>query len=258
VFDAAEHAVDENVETTEPSGNVPLDLATADPAEADAPPDDDWPASEPLDADDALDLPGLMPGDVEADTDPVIHIPADLPDLEPAAYEAPSAEQALESPPAHPRTLHPAAVLAALLLITAALGQLAWHYRDQVLATPIGQMLGEKLCGLADCKLPPQRAPSRFVLLERNIAPAPDRDGVLAMQLSFRNDAGFAQPLPDIQLSLYDSEQRLMARRRLHPEEYLFPAPASGFLVASGEQVRVNLQLEDPGRKAVGFRLEFL
>ena len=103
-----------------------------------------------------------------------------------------------------------------------------------------------------------RRAPSRYIVLERSIGPVEGQPGVLAMHLSFRNTAEFSQPLPDIQLSLYDSEQRLMARRRLHPDEYLFPAPAGGFLVDSGEQVRVNLKLEDPGRRAVGFRLEFL
>jgi predicted Zn finger-like uncharacterized protein len=188
--------------------------------------------------------------------EPPFDIPDDMPLLEPAAEAAPSIEQSLEAPPAEAPSRWPA--VGVVLLVLLALGQLAWQLRQPILATPAGRGIAEGVCDLAGCQLPPRRAPSRYVVLERNIAPVAGREGVLALHLSFRNSAEFAQPLPDVQLSLYDSEERLMARRRLHPDEYLFPAPPAGTLVESGGLLQVDLQLEDPGRRATGFKLEFL
>ena len=189
---------------------------------------------------------------------PPFEIPDDLPDIQPAEREILSAERTL----AEPRATHPARavlpLIGAALLSLLAVGQLAWFNQDQVLATPAGYALVQGLCSLVGCTPPPRRAPSRFSVLERNIAPEPEQPGVLAMRVSFRNDADFPQPLPDIQLSLYDSEEKLLARRLLHPRESLFPAPADDTQVAPGSTVRVDLQLEDPGRRATGFKLEFL
>jgi predicted Zn finger-like uncharacterized protein len=268
VFDAAQHAAGDDTEPAEagsaaaaapdsgeqlPTGDIP-DTAAGN---------DDWARPEPLDdGDDVLDLSAIAADTGAADPDELLpfHVPDDLPDLEPTEHAALTPEQALEAAPPHAAQHGWMQRLATALLILVALGQLAWQYREQVLATPAGHALAEGLCSLAPCRVTARRAPSRYTLLERNIAPAqgPGGETTLAMRLSFRNSADFAQPLPDIQLSLYDSEQRLMARRRLHPDEYLFPAPAADFLVESGGLVQVELQLEDPGRKAVAFKLNFL
>lgn len=209
--------------------------------------------ADPLDLDLASDAK-----DADLGSGLPFEVPDDLPELQ-AAKETPPPLEDMDTDPQAPSRLPSAlAGIAVLLLALLAIGQLAWFNREQVLATPIGHGMARVLCSMVDCQLPARRAPSRYAVLERNIGPAPDQSGVLAMHLRFRNDADFAQPLPDIQLSLYDTEERLMARRRLPPEEYLFPAPSPGLLVAPQEEIQVNLQLEDPGRRAVGFKLEFL
>lgn len=197
-------------------------------------------------------------GHVDLRGAPPFEVPDDLPDIEPSPEPALSAEQALATAPPRHSTRGLLAGLLGALLIALALGQLAWFNRAQVLATPLGHNAAEGLCALAGCKVPPRRAPSRFAVLDRNIGPDPDQPGALVMRLGFSNNGEFAQPLPDIQLSFYDSQQKLMARRRLHPDEYLFPAPPADVLVEPGEAVQVDLRLEDPGRHATGFKLEFL
>jgi len=194
--------------------------------------------------------------DAAPDAQPPPYNLDELPDLHldnPLAEDSPLAEA--------PRPSRLPALLQsglAVLLVLLALAQLGWFNREQILATPMGQGLAQALCGPFDCELPPRRAASRYAVLERNIGADPEQAGVLLMQLSFRNGADFAQPLPDIQLSFYDSEQQLMARRRLHPDEYLFPAPAPDMLAAPQDVILVELRLEDPGRHATGFKLEFL
>jgi predicted Zn finger-like uncharacterized protein len=206
--------------------------------------------------------PPEPPGSKDASDDPALApLPPldnldELPDLqidEPQTEDQPFA--AAPQPSRLPALLKGAA---AVLLVLLAVAQLGWFKREQVLATPIGQGLAQALCSLFDCQLPPRRAASRYAVIERNIGADPEQAGVLLMHLSFRNGADFAQPLPDIQLSFYDTEQQLMARRRLHPDEYLFPAPPPGMLAAPQDVIQVELRLEDPGRHASGFKLEFL
>jgi len=197
----------------------------------------------------------LDPGDRD---DPPLRLdpPFDAPEPPPgsaAATESPTAP-ATTTPPRHAWP----AWLAAGLLLLLALAQLAWLNRELVQTAPGGPQLVASLCRLAGCTPPVRRAPSRYAVLERHIGPDPQQPGTLVMRLSFRNQADFAQPLPDIQLSLYDTEERLMARRRLHPDEYLFPAPAPDTRVAPGGTVLVDLRLEDPGRYASSYKLEFL
>jgi predicted Zn finger-like uncharacterized protein len=233
---------------------------------------------EPLDIPDMIDslhsrhttphdaVPDLEPGSsvdtprqsAEPDDDLPFDMPADLPDIEPAEQEILSSDKVLPQQASPHKLRSWLGSLAALALTLTAFGQLAWFNRTAVLATPAGYTLAQGLCTLLDCTPPPRRAPSRFKILERNIVPAPHQQGVLAMRLSFSNGADFPQPLPDLQLSLYDNEEKLLARRRLHPREYLFPAPSDGTLVEPGATVVVDLQLEDPGRRASGFKLEFL
>jgi hypothetical protein len=73
-----------------------------------------------------------------------------------------------------------------------------------------------------------------------------------------RNEAETAQPLPDIQLSLLDTNGSVMIRRRLAPGEYMFPPPPKDRLVAAGEVVTIDLDFKDPGYLATGFTIDFL
>jgi predicted Zn finger-like uncharacterized protein len=242
-------------------------LAASEPAQTSAAqeaiepgPDNDAPfdAPQPLDISEVPDLAVSAEAVAEADNTLPFEVPQDLPDIEPAPEHTLDAQRTLAGSTGHGigYTLLPG--LLGVLLIALALGQLAWFNRGQVLATPLGHKAATGLCMVAGCEVPARRAPSQFAVLDRNIGPDPERDGVLMMQLGFSNNADFAQPLPDIQLSLYDSQQKLMARRRLHPDEYLFPAPLPDALVAPGDTVQVDVRLEDPGRHATGFKLEFL
>jgi hypothetical protein len=78
----------------------------------------------------------------------------------------------------------------------------------------------------------------------------------MQLDVSFRNQAGFAQPPPQLQLSLYDTRQTLLARRRFAPAEYLGQAKLPD-AVAAGEIVSARLLLKDPGPAATGFELAF-
>ncbi|MCB1758978.1 MAG: zinc-ribbon and DUF3426 domain-containing protein [Gammaproteobacteria bacterium] len=148
------------------------------------------------------------------------------------------------------------AILAAIVL---ALGQLAWFSRDALLHHPQLRELLEVACAELDCTLPPWHEPQGFRISERSVSTHPANDQALQIRLTFRNDARFAQRYPQLQLSLYDLNERLSARRRFQPSEYLRTPPATPQqLMAAGASVDVEMALRDPGRQITAFIIDFL
>lgn len=144
-----------------------------------------------------------------------------------------------------------AAVLGIILLF-----QIGNSQKDTFKYTAVGQIVCSWIDG--DCTKPIQRAPEAFKVLHRHIVPDPNVPDVLAMNLSILNQADFAQPHPDIQLALYDIQDELVARRRISPQEYLIPPPATDALIQPKQKLNLDLVFEDPGVHVTGFRINFL
>lgn len=179
-------------------------------------------------------------------------VPDDLPALEPSDKAALDLHDSL-----HPQTKTATPWwqkgLTLLLAITF-LGQLIWFYRIPLMQQPQAQTL----CLIIDCSEAQRREADAFSIVQREIEPNPDQPGSLKLVLHFRNSATFAQPLPDLQLALFDSNESLLARRRILPREYTFPASTSNRLIAPQEVVTISLAFEDPGSRASGFKIDFL
>lgn len=143
--------------------------------------------------------------------------------------------------------------LAALLLLGLGL-QLAWQYRQQLLAD---YPFLAPVCEHLPCFDPVTHEPDRFRVMQRAIRPAANQPGALTLDAAIRNDAHAAQALPDIQLSLVDIEGKVLIRRSLSPRDYLFPPPEPGTLVAPGEVITIVVDFKDPGSRATGFLIDF-
>lgn len=147
--------------------------------------------------------------------------------------------------------------LLVVLLLALAAAQLAWAEREHLLKEPRSRAVLAWACSLLSCSLPEARDPGAFVVLERSLAPATDAAQALALRVQFSNRAPYAQPLPLLQLSLFDNQQRVLARRSFRPREYLQLATAPQRLVEPEEVVTIELLLEDLGPRATGFELAF-
>lgn len=147
--------------------------------------------------------------------------------------------------------------LAVMALLALAAAQWAWIERDRLLTDPVVRAALTQLCANLPCALAPQRDPAGYLVLQRQLEPAADATGGLALRVSFVNQRDFAQPPPQLQLSLFDTGQSLLARRTLTPGEYL-PGPMDpGRLVAAEEVITIEFRLADPGPHATGFELAF-
>lgn len=181
-------------------------------------------------------------------------IPDNLPEIRPTEAVPLSMEETLHKNATHNRRGTLGWSLAIILLLTAALGQLAWFGRDHLLRYPAGRELLERACELLSCQLPPRHEPEKIQVLSRTITSHPDKANALLVTLSLRNDGDFAQAWPQIELSLLDRNGALVARRSFGPEEY---RNTTGEMLEPGIPQSLRLELADPGDQVVGFQFDF-
>jgi hypothetical protein len=73
---------------------------------------------------------------------------------------------------------------------------------------------------------------------------------------SFVNQAPFAQKLPDLLISLFDVQGKLIANRLFTPAEYLLEDRNRG-VVRPELPVQFRLEIVDPGTDALTYEFEF-
>lgn len=143
-----------------------------------------------------------------------------------------------------------------LLLIVVLAGQLAWFNRDTLALDPRWRPWLQKVCDTAGCTLPPLRDPHAIEMVDRNVQTHPQYQGALLITATLVNQATFAQPYPEVELSMTNLDQKRVAARRFLPAEYLDNGHAQG-LIPPGASVRLKLEIADPGQEAVGFEFAF-
>jgi hypothetical protein len=91
---------------------------------------------------------------------------------------------------------------------------------------------------------------------EANPADADQPEGeTLTLRLRVRNGATLAQPRPYLDLELFDLAGDLIAARRFAPADYAQDDPV---LMASGEEIAVELVFASPGVETSGFKVRLL
>lgn len=112
-------------------------------------------------------------------------------------------------------------VIASLLLA----GQLVYFEGTAFSRNPEFRPGLEKLCGQLNCRLPVYKNPDEFVVLQSSLSALPDRSQLFRAVI--RNRAAFAQPYPNLELTLLDYAENPFARRIFRPQDYLINAQAA-------------------------------
>jgi hypothetical protein len=146
--------------------------------------------------------------------------------------------------------------LAIPLLLVALLLQVAIADRANLAADRDWRPRIATLCALLGCSIPPWREPAALHVTSRDLRPHPTLPGVLVVSATFRNDAPFAQPWPQLQLSLQNLDGESLGLRRFAPRENLGRNPPAGG-IGAGQSASIRLEILDPGKRAVAFGFEF-
>ena len=202
-----------------------------------------------LESTDFSDAPPVEPEEV---VPPPFDVPDDLPPLE-VEHDV-DLEISTQARPTR-RVLRILATISAMLLAAGLLVQLGWGYRDYLLAQYPAL---EPVCEFIPCRAEVGRDTTALRVLQRNITRTENAPESLTLRIRFTNAATFAQPYPDIQLSLLDNGGNPVVRRRLDPGEYMIPTPSQDSRIAPGEVVTISVDFVDPGYLATGFVIDFL
>ena len=144
--------------------------------------------------------------------------------------------------------------VAALLLSLGLLALIA--ERDTLAADARWRPWLERSCETLPCTLAPWREPAAMQLMTRDVRPHPSVPGALLISASFRNQAQWAQPWPQLDLTLSDLNGRPIAQRQFQPDQYL-GIGARESLIQPDQTASVTLEVRDPGKQAVAFEFNF-
>lgn len=191
---------------------------------------------------------------------PVLGMPLDIGAAARArrtAGEQGMAEDAAE-PRGYGRLLLRAAWIAAAIVIAVVITfQVARFQGEPLLERAAVQSALERI-GLRE---PPAAAPfrdlDRIHLVSRELRSHPTRNGWLRLSATIVNRAPRSQPWPALEVTLLDSAGESVARKRFEPSAYLAGGSDVDKGMAPQAYLPLVVELEDPGRRAVGFELAF-
>ncbi|HSD00174.1 MAG TPA: zinc-ribbon and DUF3426 domain-containing protein [Casimicrobiaceae bacterium] len=152
-----------------------------------------------------------------------------------------------------PRRLY--ALAASALVIGLAL-QAILEYRDAVAARlPATRPMLETACGLLGCTIEPLRDAAALSIDASDLQADPAHRGLLLLSATVRNRAGHAVAFPDLELTLTDSSDRVVARRAFPPEDYAGGTadPHQG-IPPNGERI-IRMFLDASATQQAGYRL---
>ena len=153
--------------------------------------------------------------------------------------------------------LGPLAWLVGVLLLTAVgIAQAIYYQRYQLIENPRYQQQVINLCQVLPCAETSFSSTEQIRLLERNVFTHPVASNALMVTGSYVNQAPFAQKLPDLLISLFDVQGKLIANRLFTPPEYLLNDKNRGVL-KPGLPVQFRLEVVDPGTDALTYEFEF-
>jgi predicted Zn finger-like uncharacterized protein len=142
-----------------------------------------------------------------------------------------------------------------LLLAGLALQYLYYHRLALAENASLRPLLSQ-LCEITGCRLPPHRELGKIVLGNHLVQSHPSYENSLLITATLVNRAGFNQPYPIVEVVMTDLGQRVVARRRFLPGEYLVGSSDTTDL-SPGTEVPLMLEVVDPGKSAVGFEFNF-
>ncbi len=143
-----------------------------------------------------------------------------------------------------------------LLLAAAGIAQAVYYQRYQLIEDPRFQQQVVNLCRILPCAESEFTSPEQIRLLERNVFTHPIAANALMVTGSFSNEAPFAQKMPEMLISLFDVQGKLIANRLFKPGEYLLRDRDRNVIEASAT-IQFRLEIVDPGTDALTYEFEF-
>jgi predicted Zn finger-like uncharacterized protein len=143
-----------------------------------------------------------------------------------------------------------------LLLSAAGIAQAIYYQRYHLIEDLRYQQQVIHLCRFLPCAETEFSSTEQIQLLERNVFTHPVTSNALMVTGSFVNEAPFAQKPPNLLISLFDVQGKLIANRLFTATEYLTEGRNRG-AIKPGSPIQFRLEIVDPGTDALTYEFEF-
>lgn len=147
-------------------------------------------------------------------------------------------------------------VVGSILLLLMLLGQVMHALRVEIAAQLPGiKPMLASYCELLKCSIPLPKKAELMSIESSDLVADPERFNVIILNASLRNRAPYAQVYPNLELSLTDFEDKVIARRVFVPAEYLNAVEDENLGLASAREILVKLHLDTADLKPAGYKL---
>lgn len=150
-----------------------------------------------------------------------------------------------------------------IFLCTTLFAEYLWFNRNTLNQNAQLQTWFTEICQQLECKGIAIRDPSKIELVTRNVYSHPNEKDALMINVTLKNNAQFAQPLPVMQVSFSDVRGGTIAARRFLPNEYLptnnrQPERKRLHVLQPDTNITFTMEIQDPGKKALTYEFDFL
>ncbi|MFL0810555.1 MAG: zinc-ribbon and DUF3426 domain-containing protein [Agarilytica sp.] len=112
-----------------------------------------------------------------------------------------------------------------------------------------------KACKIIGCQLPNLIDRSKIRSTNLVVRSHPHVRGALVVDAVIQNTAKFEQRFPSLDLIFTDARDKVVAARRLHPQDYLGGELAGRSTMPIKQPIHIALEITDPGESATGYRI---
>ena len=143
-------------------------------------------------------------------------------------------------------------IIALLLLV----GQIVYFEGATFTRNPAFRPHLEKICQQLGCRLPAYKNPAEFALLQSSLSYLSDHRQLFRVVVN--NQAAFAQPYPNLELTLRDYAGNPFARRIFLPQDYLSKEQAATSVIRPDATVEISLNITAPKTIVGGYTFELI
>ncbi len=144
-------------------------------------------------------------------------------------------------------------LVTALLLLA---GQIIYFEGATLSRNPIFRSALENICQPLNCPLPAYKNPTEFALLQSSLSSLPDRSQLF--RVVFSNKATFAQPYPNLELTLHDYAGNPSKRRVFLPQDYLSKALVTTSAILPDATIEISLNIAAQKNSVGGYTFELI
>lgn len=149
--------------------------------------------------------------------------------------------------------------LPAIALACVAIGiQYAYFHMETYAQDPAYRPHYLTACRYLPCKLPEYSDPDQLQTRELVVRSHPGEANALIVDVLLRNTASFRQVFPGLRLSFFNIKGEKVATRIFGVSDYLGGEMRGLKFIPARTEVRLSLELVDPGKDALGYEMEIV